>query len=301
MILVAGSTGNLGTEIVRLLRERGESVRGLVRSTSAQEKVAHLHDLGAETVKGDLKDRASLDAACRGVKTVVSTVSMIQTAQPGDSFQDTDGAGTISLIDAAREAGAEHFIFVSFDMEHFPDTPLTDAKRVVETHLRSGVGGIDYTILQPTPFMEVWLGPHLFGDLSAGEVKVYGQGSGSVPYVSMYDVAQVVVNAVYSPSARNRTITFGGPDLITQREVVQEFESAVGKPLIVTEVPEQVLEIQWQSAQNPLEKTFAGLMLGLAKLDQRYVHADEHLPQNMTTVHEFAQRRASGETGARSG
>ena len=301
MILVAGSTGNLGTEIVRLLRERGESVRGLVRSTSAPEKVAHLGELGAETVKGDLKDRASLDAACRGVKTVISTVTMITTAQPGDSFTDTDAAGTISLIDAAREAGAEHFIFVSFDMESFPDSPLTDAKRAVEAHLRKGVGGIDYTILQPTPFMEIWLGPHLFGDLSAGEVKVYGQGNGSVPYVSMHDVAQVAVNAVYSPSARNRTITFCGPDLITQREVVQEFESAIGKPLIVTEVPEQVLEIQWQSAQNPFEKVFAGLMLGLAKLDQTKVHSDEHLPQNMTTVHDFAQRRASGETGPRSG
>jgi uncharacterized protein YbjT (DUF2867 family) len=298
MILVAGSTGNLGTEIVRLLRERDASVRGLVRQTSAQEKVARLQELGAETVIGDLKDRASLDAACRGVKTVISTVSIIQTAQPGDSFSDTDAAGTISLIDAAREAGAEHFIFVSFDVERFPDTPLTDAKRAVEEHLRRGVGGIDYTILQPTPFMEIWLGPHLFGDLSAGEVKVYGQGSGSLPYVSMYDVAQVAVNAVYSPSARNRTITFGGPDLITQREVVQEFESAVGKPLIVTEVPEQVLEIQWQSAQNPFEKVFAGLMLGVAKFDEKEPNADEHLPQNMMTVHEFAERRASTETRA---
>jgi len=298
MILVAGSTGSLGTEIVRLLRERGESVRGLVRPTSAQERVEHLHDLGAETVKGDLKDRASLDAACRGARTVISTVSMIQTAQPGDSFRDTDEAGTISLIDAARDAGAEHFIYVSFDMESFPDTPLTDAKRAVEEHLRKGVGGIDYTILRPTPFMEIWLGPHLFGDLSAGEVKVYGQGTGSVPYVSSHDVAQVAVNAVYSPSARNRTITFGGPDLITQREVVHEFESAVGKPLIVTEVPEQVLETQWQNAQNPFEKVFAGLMLGVAKLDQKEVNADEHLPARMTTVHEFAQRRAGEASSA---
>lgn len=298
MLLVAGSTGSLGTEIVRLLRERGEPVRGLVRLTSAPEKVARLKELGAETVTGDLKNRVSLDAACRGVKTVISTVSMIQTAQPGDSFKDTDAKGTISLIDAAREAGVEHFIFVSFDMDAFPDTPLTDAKREVDAYLRSGVGGIDYTILKPTPFMEIWLGPHLFGDLSAGEVKVYGQGHGSVPYVSIHDVAQVAVNAVYSPSARNRTIRFGGPDLISQREVVKEFESAVGKPLIVTEVPEQVLEIQWRSAENPFEKTFAGLMLGVAKLDEKEVRSDEHLPQNMMTVHEFARRRASGETGA---
>jgi uncharacterized protein YbjT (DUF2867 family) len=296
MILVAGSTGHLGTEIVRLLRERGERVRGLVRSTSAPEKVAHLKELGAETVTGDLKDRASLDEACRGVTTVISTVTIITTAQPADSFSDTDAAGTMSLIDAAKAAGAEHFIHISFAGDRFPETPLTTAKLTVETYLRSGV--IDYTILRPALFMEIWLGPMLFGDLSAGQVKVYGPGNGRIPYVSMYDVAQVAVNAVSSPSARNRTITFGGPELITQREVVQEFESTIGKPLIVTEVPEQALEAQWQGAGNPFEKTFAGLMLGVARLDEKNVSADEHLPRKMTTVHDFAQRRASGEAAA---
>ena len=67
----------------------------------------------------------------------------------------------------------------------------------------------------------------------------------------------------------------------------------MGKPLIVTEVPEQVLEIQWQGAQNPFEKTFAGLMLGVARLDQGAMSKDETLPNDMLTIREFAQRRAS--------
>ena len=197
---------------------------------------------GAETVVGDLKHRASLDDACRGVKTVISTVSVIVTAQPGDSFQSTDAQGTKSLIDAAKAAGVEHFIFISFDFDQFPESPLTDAKKEVEAYLRSGV--IDYTILQPPPFMDVWLGPMMFGDPSAGQVKVYGSGTGKVAYVSTADVAAIAVNAVYSPAARNKTIKFTGPELISQRDAVREFETAVGKPLIVTEVPEQVLEVQ---------------------------------------------------------
>ena len=290
MILVAGSTGSLGTEIVRLLREGGESVRGLVRATTAPEKIAHLKELGAETVVGDLKDHGSLEAACKGATTVISTVTIITTAQPGDSFQDTDAAGNIALIDAAKAAGADHFIYISFNYDGFPATPLTEAKNRVEEHLKSGL--LDYTIIKPPLFMEVWLGPHLFGDLSTGEVKVYGAGNGVVPYASTGDVAQVAVNAVYSPDARNRTITFTGPDSLTQREIVSEFESVVGKPLIVTEVPEQVLETQWQGAQNPFEKTFAGLMLGVARLDQDDISRDEMLPDQMVTIREFAQRRA---------
>ncbi|MEO7501498.1 MAG: NmrA family NAD(P)-binding protein, partial [Gemmatimonadaceae bacterium] len=77
MILVVGSTGHLGSEIVRLLRERGEPVRGLVRSTSAPENVASLRDMGAETTVGNLRDRGSLDEAVRGMRTVISTVSII--------------------------------------------------------------------------------------------------------------------------------------------------------------------------------------------------------------------------------
>jgi uncharacterized protein YbjT (DUF2867 family) len=63
MILVAGATGGLGGEIVRRLRERGEPVRGLVRSTSSPEIVERLKQQGVDVVVGDFKHRASLVAA----------------------------------------------------------------------------------------------------------------------------------------------------------------------------------------------------------------------------------------------
>ena len=289
MILVVGSTGHLGSEIVKLLRERGESVRGLVRSTSSPEDVSRLHDMGAETTVGNLRDRASLDEAVRGASTVISTVSVIRTAKEGDSFEATDAAGNISLIDAAKAGGVDHFIFVSFDQKGFPDTPLTAAKRSVEEHLLSS--GIAYTILQPPPFMDVWLGPMLFGDPASGPVKIYGPGDRKVPYILQHDVARVAVYAATNPAARNKTLRFAGPEGITQRDVVRAFEEALGKPVDVTEVPEQALEAQWKSAQNPFEKTFAGLMLGLARLDSD-PPPNEGLPIE-TTVREFAKSRVA--------
>lgn len=292
MILVAGATGNLGSEIVTRLRKKGEAVRGLVRVTSAPEKVARLMQSGAEAFTGDLRDRDSLEQACRGVSTVISTVSIVQTAQPGDSFEDTDAAGTISLIEAAKSAGADHFIFISFDAALFPDTPLTDAKRLVEKHLKKG--GIDYTILQPPPFMQSWLGPVLFGDPLTGQVKIFGDGSGRVPYISRSDVAEVAVRAVTFPAARNTTITFSGPEAISQRDAVRMFEEAVGKPLTVTSIPAEALEAQWKSAANPFEKTFAGLMLGIAKLDEDTQPLQQELGFEMETVREFAKKASGG-------
>ncbi len=292
MILVAGATGSLGSEIIRRLISQGEQVRGLVRATSAPEKVARLHDLGAETMVGNLRDRASLDAACRGAQTVISTVTIIGSAQEGDSFEATDAAGTMSLVDAAKAAGAERFIFVSFDAARFPETPLTAAKRVAEEHLRES--GLAYTILQPPPFMEVWLGPHLFGDPSTGQVKIFGEGNGRIPYIASGDVAEVAVRSVTAPSARNATITFGGPEGITQKQAVSMFEEAMGRPLTVTAVPSEALEAQWNAATNPFEKTFAGLMLGLSRLDNEPSPLDESMRFEMATVRDFVNRRNPG-------
>lgn len=86
MILVVGATGLLGGEIRRRLAAAGRPIRAMVRPTSSPSRVAHLTGLGATLARGDLKDRASLDAACRGVETVITTASTTLSRQPGDSI-----------------------------------------------------------------------------------------------------------------------------------------------------------------------------------------------------------------------
>ncbi|MDQ3949910.1 MAG: NmrA family NAD(P)-binding protein, partial [Gemmatimonadota bacterium] len=151
MILVAGATGALGGEICRRLIARRKPVRALVRATSDPDKVEALTKLGCEVVVGDLKHRASLDAACEDVDAVISTVSMIGTGKPGDSFEATDERGTLNLIAAAKAAGVDHFVYVSFDTDSVPDSPLRNAKAKVEESLRAS--SMTYTILQPSYFM----------------------------------------------------------------------------------------------------------------------------------------------------
>jgi uncharacterized protein YbjT (DUF2867 family) len=292
MILVAGATGVLGSEIVRQLRADGRPVRALVRTTSSPDRIAELERSGVEIARGDLKDRASLDAAVRGVDTVISTVTTILTSQPGDSFDATDGAGTRNLIDAAAAAGVNRFVYISFDTSQVPDSPLTAAKRDVESHLRRS--GLTYTVLQPGLFMESWLGPYLFADPVAGTAKVYGEGTQGVRYVAVRDVAAMAVRCLAVPSARNATIPFGGPEAISQREAVQLFEKETGKPFTVTEIPADALEAQRSAATDPFQKTFAALMLGVA----RGLGADVDAPprefemSRMTRPHEFVQRAA---------
>ncbi len=297
MILVAGSTGVLGSEIVRRLIARGEEVRAMVRATSAPEKVERLEKAGAEIVRADLKEPRTLLAACDGVSSVISTVTTILTSQPGDSFEATDGEGTKSLIDAAKKTGVTKFIFVSFDTSKSPDNPLTNAKKDAEQHLKKS--GLDYTILHPSLFFETWLGPMLFADPVAGTAKVYGKGTDKIRYVAVADVAEFAVQSLSRPAARNATIPVGGPDEISQREAVRIFEEAYGKKFNVIEVTEAALEAQLSSAQNPFDRTFAGIMLGLARGFHTGVQPPfDKFPMHMTSPREYVRRMASASANA---
>ena len=288
MILVAGATGVLGSEIVRNLLGRGEKVRAMTRATSKPETVDTLRKAGAEIVVADVKDPASLAKACKGANSVISTVTSVTTAQPGDSFEVTDGQGTKSLIDAARKAGAKKFVFVSFDADCAPDAPLPRAKRNVEEHLKKS--GLDYTILHPSLFCESWLGPMMFADPVAGTARIYGTGTKKMRYVAVADVAELAVQSLSRPFASNAVIPFGGPEAISQRDALKIFEDTFGKTFEVTEIPEEALEAQWKGAHDQLEKSFAALMLGVARgFDTGVEPPFDQFPMRMHSPREYVK------------
>jgi uncharacterized protein YbjT (DUF2867 family) len=292
MILVAGATGVLGSEVVRNLLARGEKVRAMTRKTSKPEAVDRLRKAGAEVVVADLKDPASLAAAAKGVDGVITTVTCVTTAQAGDSCAATDGQGTISLIDAARKAGVKKFVHVSFDADYSPDAPLANAKRAAEEHLKKS--GLDYTILHPSLFFETWLGPMMFADPVAGTARVYGAGTQKMRYIAVADVAELAVQSLTRPAASKATIPFGGPEAISQRDAVKLFEESFGKKFAVTEIPESALEAQWKGAQDQLEKSFASLMLGIARgFDAGVEPPFEEFPMRMTSPREYVKRLAT--------
>ena len=264
MNLIVGATGLLGGEICRVLADGRAGVRALVREASNSDRVTQLRGLDAEIVLGDLKDRASLVAACRGVTAVVSTASSTLSRQEGDSIDSVDRQGQLNLIEAAEGAGVTQFVFISFPNVDV-DFPLQSAKRVVEERLRRG--RMTYTILQPTFFPEVWLSPALGFDPANATVQVYGGGDNKISWISVQDVARFAVAALGNPRATNTVIELGGPDALSPMEVVRLAEQAVGKPIVVQRVPEEALRAQHAAATDSLQQSFAGLML-------YYAHGD---------------------------
>src|ERR1700686_792110 len=109
--LVTGATGFLGSHVARQLAARGEHVRVLVRPTS---DTGAIEGLDAERFIGDLRDVASLDRALAGVTRVFHVAADYRLwARNPQEIHESNVTGTRNLLEAARRAGVEKFVYTS--------------------------------------------------------------------------------------------------------------------------------------------------------------------------------------------
>jgi len=291
MILVVGSTGMVGSEVCRRLVSDGQRVRALVRTTSDPARVEALLAAGVEVVLGDLREPDSLDAACHGIETIVCTVSAMPHAYvPGSNdMRTTDLLGVLDLISAAGRAGVHRFVYTSFSANLDTPCPLENAKRTIEARLRGGL--LEYTILRPSCFMEVWLSPAVGFDAMAATATIYGDGTRPISWIAAGDVAEFLVRAAVSPTVRNAVVELGGPEAISPLQAVEIFSRVGGRPFTVQHVPLEALEAQRRVATDQMQETFAALMCSYARGDAIPMEAALAMfPVRLTTVEQYAAR-----------
>ena len=229
MVLLVGATGQLGARVARELLSRRIKVRALVRPSTPS---GALRRMGAEIVPGDLREPSSLAIACAGADTVITTAN---TARRGgdDTVDSVDRAGTHALVDAARDAGVGHFVYMSvYGASATAAVPFLAAKGESERHLEGS--GLAWTILAADPFMESWPGAFVGARAVAGQpVVIVGEGRRRHSYIAEHDVAQYVVAATTNPAARNRRLAIGGPAALSWRDVIATYERVLGAPVDV--------------------------------------------------------------------
>jgi uncharacterized protein YbjT (DUF2867 family) len=244
-ILVVGATGSLGGRITRGLLAQGKPVRILARNNPISEELARqgranfaqsLIEAGAQAIKADLKDRQSLDALVQDVDMVITTATATQRGGE-DTIQTVDLHGVLNLIDAAGAAGVKRFIYTSaFGAFEGHPVPLFDIKGTCEAALEKS--GLEYTILSPSIFMEIWIGMVVGIPLMAKQpITLIGQGDHRHNFVSEADVAAYAIAAVDNSIAINQCINIGGPASYTWTEVVNAISQAVGISLPVQYLP----------------------------------------------------------------
>ncbi|WP_276298839.1 SDR family oxidoreductase [Halorussus lipolyticus] len=202
-VLVAGATGRTGREILRTLESTDFEVVGLARSLDDRgELLARGAD---EVVVGDLLEPRDAARAVRGCDAVLCAVGSGPTLAPLFGEPLVDGEGVRNLVTAAVAADCEAVVFESSigvgDSESGMPAgfrmvlgPILRAKNDSEAALRSS--GLRYTILRPGGLT----------DAPATGNVVVGEGgatvSGTIPRA---DVARLMVAALFTPEASNRT------------------------------------------------------------------------------------------------
>ena len=293
MYLVVGATGLLGSEICHQLIAQGKPVRALVRATANPATRDHLQSLGVQFAQGDLKNRASVAAACQGVTAVITTATTTISRQAGDTIQSVDLAGQEALVEAARAAGVPHFIYLSVTGGFDIASPLLAAKRAVEERLMQS--GMTYTILRPTYYMESWLGPGVGFDLANAQATIFGTGQQPISWISRKNVAEFAAQALDRSVAHNTIIELGGPEALSPLDVVHICEQISGRTFAVQHISEEVLQSQRESATDPLALTFATLQLQYTKGDRKEMAALlRAFPVRLVTVREYATAILSG-------
>ncbi len=214
MILVTGATGTVGSEAVRLLSARRQPTRPLVRDPS---RVAHRGDLAdeIEIVTGDFDRPDTLDAALRGVDTVI----LVSPAVP---------AQEIAVIDSAVRQGVTHIVKITSKAS--ADSPV-DRRRGqarIEAHLATT--GLAYTLLRSNAYLQNLLALAPMVKQTRGFLMSAGEGQ--VGMIDARDVAAAACVIATAPTAHaGHTYCLTGPDLITYTDIAKELSAALGQEI----------------------------------------------------------------------
>ncbi|MEO5814612.1 MAG: SDR family oxidoreductase [Gemmatimonadaceae bacterium] len=235
MILVAGATGTLGSRLVRRLRARSLPVRALTRDPT---RATALAALGADVVRGDLRDEASVRRAAHGITTIVAAAHGFA-GTDGSSPETVDRRGNRCLVDAAAASGADVILVSVVGASSNSPIDLFRAKHDAEQYVRRS--GVPATIVRSTAFVETWMG--VLGEplRQRGRGLVFGRGQNPINFVSADAVAALLEHAITDVSLRAQTVEIGGSSNITLSEFVALLATRHGVSRVAQHVPRPVL------------------------------------------------------------
>lgn len=223
-ILLAGATGMLGSQIARHLLDQPDArLRLLVRSGDAGKRAAlnPLLTRGAETVEGDLADRASLDRATQGVDVIVSAV------QGGP---DVIVDGQVALAGIGRRNGVRRILPSDFGLDLFKATPgehmMFALRRTADEKIAAM--GIEHVHVLQGAFMELF-GPGMGTmDYDAGTLTFWGDGTQPIEVTSVEDTAQVAARVALDRTVPNGKFAVAG-DRISILDAAKVIEAQAGR------------------------------------------------------------------------
>jgi nucleoside-diphosphate-sugar epimerase len=246
-VLVTGGAGFLGSHLVELLLEAGESPRVLARPG---DDVTALTTGDVDIHWGDLADPAALASATRGVDRVLHCAARTGPWGPADEYERVNVRGLETLVRTALAAGARRLVHVSSITVHGNDVrgaadetaPLREepnpysrskvaGERLLERMIREEAAPV--TILRPG-----WIyGPgdrasfaRLAEMVATGRMVVVGDGSNRLPLIYVRDVARGILLAAEAEQALGRSYVLVNDEPVTQQDFLDSIAAELGVP-----------------------------------------------------------------------
>ncbi|MFQ5713863.1 MAG: complex I NDUFA9 subunit family protein [Candidatus Scalinduaceae bacterium] len=238
MILVTGGTAFVGRNIVRLLVEKGQMVRCLVRETSPRHV---LNGLDVEYCTGNILAPNTLEEAFKDIDTVIHLVGIIK--EVGDAtFERVHAEGTKNVLEAAKKVEVRKYVHMSA-LGTRPNgiSRYHKTKWQAEEAVRNS--GLRYVILRPSIICGA---DDVFVNMFAKMIKqtfitriipVIGAGKSRMQPIYAGDVAHCFVEAAINDDISNKTYEIGGPDAITFNEILDTILKVLQRRRIKIHLP----------------------------------------------------------------
>ncbi|HEY3420273.1 MAG TPA: NmrA/HSCARG family protein [Methanomassiliicoccales archaeon] len=222
-ILVVGATGRQGGAAARHLIHNGWKVRAMTRDGTKPNAVA-LRKLGVDIVEAHLEDRSSLESAMEATYGVFGVIT------PYEKGVEEEAVQGMNLVDAALNAGVEHFVYSSVGgAERNTGIPHFESKWTIERHLMAS--GVPHTVLRPVFFMENFCNPMARAAILSGRLESTLDPSRSIQMIAVDDIGGFASMVFDDPERwKSKAIEIAG-DEKTMPEVAEAFSRTIGIPV----------------------------------------------------------------------
>jgi uncharacterized protein YbjT (DUF2867 family) len=213
MILIIGSTGYIGSEVVRLLSQAGVPARALARNPAKGKKLP-----GVTWMAGDLAKPETLPPVLEGCTKLFLLTGNVENAV---ELQH-------NAIAAARQAGVAHVVKLSaFGASSHSNSLIGRWHYQIERELRES--GLAWTMLRPHHFMQNLLAQA--ESIIKDGVVYSAAGEGKIPFIDTRDIAAVAAVTLTQPGHSGMKYVITGSEAISYAQVTEIIGATIGKRL----------------------------------------------------------------------
>jgi uncharacterized protein YbjT (DUF2867 family) len=269
-ILVTGSTGRIGSAVLKELGKRNVAIRALVRKLDAK-----LPE-GVEVVLGDLLDPVSVEKALDGV----DKLYLLNAVVPDELTQGLIAYGL------AKKRKLKHIVYHSvFKADQFKDVPHFASKLAIENAMREFK--VPFTIIRPNYFFQNDISLKI--PLMEAGIYPVPLGKEGISAVDVRDIAEAAAIALTTEGHHGKTYNLNGPESLGGAKVAAIWSKLLGKEI---RYPGEALDAfeQQMRQKAPSWSAFDIRMMFQGYLERGFVASDEDLA-TLTTLLGHAPRR----------